>query len=122
MQAGGRRFDPGTLHLCSWLLAGFAASRSCPSSAPNEGKELEDEPRRDEGYAERSGAGSPLDTPEHGYEILVDRYVVPGDPGTSWLIELLEGKRKLRMPPDIPLSDVDIALISAWIELGAEDN
>lgn len=44
--------------------------------------------------------------------------VVAGDPELSKLVRVLVGDA-VRMPPDAPLPDADVALIRAWIEAGA---
>lgn len=45
--------------------------------------------------------------------------VVPGNAQRSELIDVMTGGRKI-MPPDQPLPDVDIALITRWIDDGAD--
>jgi hypothetical protein len=63
-----------------------------------------------------------------GYETLVQNsggmtyYVYPDHPEYSTLITLLNAVGSIRMPPDNPLSQADIQLISDWIQLGAQDN
>jgi hypothetical protein len=48
------------------------------------------------------------------------RLVIPGDPSTSPLILQLQGVGgRLRMPPDAPLPEADVALIQKWIAEGA---
>jgi hypothetical protein len=64
-------------------------------------------------------AGFAFDDRESSYARLLElRFVVPGDP-TSALIPLLEGDERTRMPPDAPLPQADIDLVSRWIEEGA---
>jgi hypothetical protein len=64
-------------------------------------------------------AGVVLDDPDVAYTVLLDRkYVIPGDPASS-LMSLLQGDERPRMPPDAPLPAADIALVQAWIEVGA---
>lgn len=46
-------------------------------------------------------------------------FVTPGDPARSKLMHLLRGEEVRNMPPDVPLPDVDIALIEEWILRGA---
>lgn len=52
-------------------------------------------------------------------------FVVPGSPASSQLVYQLRGSderdRPYRdvMPPDVPLPDVEIELVVAWIEAGA---
>lgn len=81
-------------------------------------------------------AGVRLADREGAYAILVGRtcdassdqaadgnLVVPGSPEGSRLMHLLRGDDvRLAMPPDRPLSDVDIDLIETWILEGAECN
>ena len=49
-------------------------------------------------------------------------YVYPGYPQYSELITLFNAVGSMRMPPDNPLPQADIQLISDWIEHGAKDN
>jgi hypothetical protein len=44
--------------------------------------------------------------------------VVPGSPTTSFLVTVLTDSQS-PMPPDVPLPNADIALITAWIADGA---
>ena len=46
-------------------------------------------------------------------------YVVPGSPAFSQLMYQLRGTARTRMPPDLPLPAVEIALIERWIADGA---
>jgi len=48
--------------------------------------------------------------------------IVPGDPDGSPLMSYLKGNGKPQMPPNGPLSDGDIAKITAWIKDGAKEN
>ena len=59
-----------------------------------------------------------------GYNSLVPRnFVVPNDQtGSSSLLYLLRGRGSLRMPPDVPLPEADIALIDNWIKAGAKND
>ena len=63
-----------------------------------------------------------------GYQTLVQNaggqtyYVYPGQPDQAALISLLNAVGSTRMPPDNPLPQADIALISKWISDGAKDN
>jgi hypothetical protein len=63
-----------------------------------------------------------------GYQTLVQNsngmtyYVYPGYPQYSSLITLLNATGSIRMPPDNPLPQADIQLISDWIQQGAKDN
>ncbi len=49
-------------------------------------------------------------------------YVYPDYPQYSSLITLLNAVGSIRMPPDNPLSQADIALIESWISDGAQNN
>jgi hypothetical protein len=49
-------------------------------------------------------------------------YVYPGHPEYSTLITLMNAVGSIRMPPDNPLSQADIQLISKWISDGAQNN
>ena len=44
--------------------------------------------------------------------------VVPGSPEMSFLVTVLRDSKDI-MPPDVPLTDADVALITSWIESGA---
>lgn len=47
-------------------------------------------------------------------------FVYPGQPEGSPLLNFLRGRNVvLRMPPDSPLPEEDIALVERWIRLGA---
>ena len=46
-------------------------------------------------------------------------YVMPGSAEYSTLIHQLRGENRDVMPPDTPLPDVEIELVSAWIDRGA---
>lgn len=46
-------------------------------------------------------------------------YVDPGSPAYSQLVYQLRGIGRRRMPPDVPLPEVEIALVERWIEEGA---
>ena len=64
-------------------------------------------------------AGVDLHDRAIGFNNLTMRnFVVPMNPNSS-LLYLLHGRGALRMPPDAPLPDADIALIEEWISLGA---
>lgn len=56
----------------------------------------------------------------------VNKRVVPGDPGNSYLMWKLKGAGPCfigsRMPKGQPLSATEIDLIGAWIAQGAPDN
>lgn len=65
-------------------------------------------------------AGVDLSARNIGYTILTQRnFVIPGNPDASALITLLHGRGSIRMPPDFPLPNDDIALIARWITEGA---
>lgn len=49
-------------------------------------------------------------------------YVLPKYPEYSSLITLLNAVGSIRMPPDNPLPQADIELISSWISDGAQNN
>jgi hypothetical protein len=59
-----------------------------------------------------------------GYRDLVQRnFVIPGDQtGSSAVLWLMRGQGSLRMPPDAPLPEADIALIDAWIKRNAPND
>jgi hypothetical protein len=64
-------------------------------------------------------AGLALHESDGAYEVLVDRrFVIAGD-SASALLDLLEGNERRRMPPDVPLPQVDIDLVRDWIVEGA---
>jgi hypothetical protein len=77
--------------------------------------------------------GNDLSTPTSAYTMLVGRtcdapelpgepelsFVRPFDPDGSQLIHMLRGDETLRMPPDVPLPQVEIDLIERWILDGA---
>jgi len=46
--------------------------------------------------------------------------IIPGDPAASKLIEAVERKGKLAMPPTKPLDGAEIAILRAWIKDGAK--
>ena len=72
--------------------------------------------------------GVDLSSAQAGYGALVGQpgaetfYVFRGHPEDSSLITLLNAVGSTRMPPDNPLSQADITLISNWIMAGADDN
>ena len=45
--------------------------------------------------------------------------VVPGKPDESLLIEAVRRQGDVKMPPDKPLTDPQIAALTRWVELGA---
>ena len=68
-------------------------------------------------------AGVDLSAPDIGYHSLVDRhFVIPNQPDQSAVIALMHAQGSTRMPPDLPLPEVDIQLIERWISDGANDN
>ena len=68
-------------------------------------------------------AGVDLHDRATGYADLVMRgFVVPGNPDQSALLYLLRGQGSLRMPPDAPLPEADIALIDEWIRANAPND
>lgn len=65
-------------------------------------------------------SGVQLDGIRTGYYQLVARnFVLPGRPGDSALMGLIEGNGSRRMPPDFALPKADIDLIAKWISNGA---
>src|SRR5262245_53939051 len=69
-------------------------------------------------------AGFDLHDRATGHPSLPNRnFVLKGDmTGASALLHLLNGDGALRMPPDSPLPEADIALIDEWIRAGADNN
>ena len=68
--------------------------------------------------AQRSGVD--LHTRDIGYHNLLDRhFVFPGDSKSSSVMFLMHAQGSIRMPPDVPLPESDIALIGRWIDSGA---
>jgi len=68
-------------------------------------------------------AGVDLHARDIGYYALVNQlYVIPDDPQESALLSLLNAQGARRMPPDAPLPQADIDLISAWISAGAPND
>jgi len=58
-----------------------------------------------------------------GYDSLVMRnFVIPGDPIDSPVMFLMHAQGSIRMPPDLPLPEVDIQLIGRWILNGANND
>jgi hypothetical protein len=72
------------------------------------------------GYA--TLAGTHVVVTDAGTYSATTNYVYPGYPQYSALITLLNAVGSIRMPPDNPLSQADIQLISDWIKQGAQDN
>lgn len=80
-----------------------------------------------------SQAGIDLSTPAAAYVFLTGRvcgapslpgeppgnFVSPGHPEASQLMYLLRGDQIAIMPPDVPLPDVEIAIVERWILEGA---
>lgn len=78
-------------------------------------------------------AGVDLSTPDAAYLLFTGRgcdapdvsgspagnFVRPGHPEASKLVYLLRGEGGSIMPPDVPLSDVEIEIIERWILEGA---
>ncbi|MES1158127.1 MAG: c-type cytochrome domain-containing protein [Haliangium ochraceum] len=68
-------------------------------------------------------AGLDLHAREIGYYTLKNGfYVIPKDSAASALIYVLNASGSLRMPPDNPLPDADVALIQKWIDDGAQND
>lgn len=63
-----------------------------------------------------------LAQPYNGIQGSARPYISPGHPESSALISLLNAVGSIRMPPDNPLPQADIQLISNWILNGADDN
>jgi hypothetical protein len=61
-------------------------------------------------------SGYAFDTIDASREAL-RRLVQPGNPDRSRLIRII---RDRSMPPDAPMSDLDVALLEDWIAAGAE--
>lgn len=81
-----------------------------------------------------SVAGLDFSTPDKAYAFLTGRvcgapphdgdpvgnFVRPGQPESSQLVWMLRGEgTALVMPPDVPLPDVEIAIVERWILEGA---
>lgn len=80
-----------------------------------------------------SQAGLDLSTPESAYVFLTGgvcgapevpgepagNFVRPGHPELSQLMHMLRGDSITIMPPDVPLPDVEIAIVEQWILEGA---
>ena len=61
-----------------------------------------------------------LHTRDIGYHNLLDRHSsFPGDAKSSSVMFLMHAQGSIRMPPDVPLPESDIALIARWIDSGA---
>lgn len=68
-------------------------------------------------------AGVNLYDRDAGYKSLVDRhFVYANEPDMSEVLFLLRAQGARRMPPDFPLPEVDIQLISNWIAAGAKND
>jgi hypothetical protein len=68
-------------------------------------------------------AGVDLHTRDIGYNSLIKgHFVFPGDSAHSELTYLMNAQGSIRMPPDVPLPEVDIDLIRRWIDAGALNN
>jgi hypothetical protein len=66
-----------------------------------------------------------LSSAKVGYQTLVldsTFYVIPKNPDASTVVGLMNAEGSLRMPPDNPLPQADIALIEHWISDGAQNN
>lgn len=71
--------------------------------------------------AQRSGVD--LHTRDIGYNALIKgHFVFPNDSADSELMYLMHAQGSIRMPPDVPLPEVDIDLIKRWIDAGAVNN
>jgi hypothetical protein len=69
-------------------------------------------------------AGVDLHDRSSGYTSLVSRgFVQPGDQThSSAVLYLMNAQGSIRMPPDVPLPEADIALIDKWIMAGANND
>jgi hypothetical protein len=69
-------------------------------------------------------SGVDLHDPAAGYKSLVGGlYVIPSHADQSSLTTVwLTNAAPMRMPPDNPLPDIDVQLITDWINAGANDN
>jgi hypothetical protein len=68
-------------------------------------------------------AGVDLSARDVGYHALLDRhFVFPSDSASSSVMYLMHAQGSIRMPPDLPLPEVDIALIGKWIDSGASND
>lgn len=69
-------------------------------------------------FADKSGVD--LSNIDEAYDQMTLRhFVIPGQPGQSGLMNLLNAAGVRRMPPDFALPKVDIDLISKWISRNA---
>lgn len=66
--------------------------------------------------------GSAYTTNDAGAYVGGYTFVQPNYPQYSTLITLFNAVGSMRMPPDNPLPQADIQLISDWIQKGAKDN
>jgi hypothetical protein len=67
--------------------------------------------------------GVDLSARDIGYKVLLERhFVLPGNPNLSSVIALMHAQGSIRMPPDLPLPEVDISLIGKWIADGAPND
>jgi hypothetical protein len=79
-------------------------------------------------HSEQTATGGiELEEPHEAHVLLVGdggegNFVFPSNPDRSELLKLLRGDDIIRMPPDQPLPDADIALIERWILAGAQEN
>jgi hypothetical protein len=68
-------------------------------------------------------AGVDLHTRDIAWSSLTNgHFVFPGDSAHSELTYLMHAQGSIRMPPDVPLPEVDIDLIQRWIDAGALNN
>jgi hypothetical protein len=70
-------------------------------------------------YTREAGVNFGLDENEAYFQLVGRHFVIPSDANDSELIYLLNADGARRMPPDFPLPQVDIDLISTWIAAGA---
>jgi cytochrome c len=73
-------------------------------------------------YTREAGVNFGLSSGEAYFQLVGRHFVIPSDANDSELIYLLNADGARRMPPDFPLPQVDIDLISTWIGNGAANN
>ena len=73
-------------------------------------------------YTREAGVNFGLDSDEAYFQLVARHFVTPSDSADSEVIFLLKADGARRMPPDFPLPQVDIDLISKWIDMGGTEN
>jgi mono/diheme cytochrome c family protein len=66
------------------------------------------------------GPGAPADDVDLTKTDWISRYVKPGDPAGSKVIELMKGTKGKTMPPNKPLSADKVKIVEDWIQAGAK--